>query len=438
MFVDAAKDHYPLIIVGSGPAGMSLAHELVTRHGQQDILMIESGDLVYDPDINADVLAEAHGDLAAEYFAAHSIRQFGGTSAVWAGLCGVLEDRAFRTGDWPFSRDTLLPYYKRAVDVLELPADTTSYIEAPLDADSNINYKPIYLSPPVRFGTKFEAFARESDAISVLLRTTVSSVLTEGQNLLGCRVTGPDGSEREISADRLVLACGGIENPRLLLASGLTGGDVVGRYLSEHPHLFNFGRVILGSRAAAVSHQPTGERINAYMLDDAANVSDDARSFMILLDTQRIDAGLGDGENPVVTDFTVIGEMAPDADNRVELSDQTTRYGAPKAKITFNFNYHDEHITQWRRLGESFLRENHGRFSSPKTKFDITGGGHMIGTTRMGEKGTGCANSFGEFHDCNGLYIAGSSLFPAAGASNPTFTIVALALRLADHLAEVS
>ena len=66
----------------------------------------------------------------------------------------------------------------------------------------------------------------------------------------------------------------------------------------------------------------------------------------------------------------------------------------------------------------------------------ITGGGHMMGTTRMGyNPDTSVTDAQGRVHGVENLYVAGSSLFPAVGAANPTLTIVALSLRLADYLA---
>ena len=60
----------------------------------------------------------------------------------------------------------------------------------------------------------------------------------------------------------------------------------------------------------------------------------------------------------------------------------------------------------------------------------------MMGSTRMGtDPKRSVTDAHGRVHGVENLYVAGSSLFPAVGAANPTLTIVALALRLADHLA---
>jgi choline dehydrogenase-like flavoprotein len=65
-------------------------------------------------------------------------------------------------------------------------------------------------------------------------------------------------------------------------------------------------------------------------------------------------------------------------------------------------------------------------------------GGHHIGTTRMARsRNEGVVNGYGEAFDVPGLFVAGAAVFPTSGFANPTLVIVALALRLADHLADL-
>ncbi|HEY1137759.1 MAG TPA: GMC family oxidoreductase [Xanthomonadaceae bacterium] len=66
----------------------------------------------------------------------------------------------------------------------------------------------------------------------------------------------------------------------------------------------------------------------------------------------------------------------------------------------------------------------------------LTVNGHHIGTTRMStDPAGGVVNADLKVHSLDNLYVAGSSVFPSAGISNPTFTIITLSIRLADHLA---
>ena len=64
-------------------------------------------------------------------------------------------------------------------------------------------------------------------------------------------------------------------------------------------------------------------------------------------------------------------------------------------------------------------------------------GQHYMGTTRMSDRPTeGVVNGRCQVHGVSNLYVAGSAVFPTVGMANPTFTIVALALRMAEHIAK--
>jgi choline dehydrogenase-like flavoprotein len=65
----------------------------------------------------------------------------------------------------------------------------------------------------------------------------------------------------------------------------------------------------------------------------------------------------------------------------------------------------------------------------------VNGGWHQMGTTRMARDAkTGVVDEHCRVHGVANLFVAGSSVFPSCGFANPTFTILQLALRLADHL----
>jgi choline dehydrogenase-like flavoprotein len=58
-----------------------------------------------------------------------------------------------------------------------------------------------------------------------------------------------------------------------------------------------------------------------------------------------------------------------------------------------------------------------------------------MGTTRMnGDPKLGVVDTDCKVHGVDNLFVAGSSVFPTSGAANPTYTILALALRLSEHL----
>ena len=97
--------------------------------------------------------------------------------------------------------------------------------------------------------------------------------------------------------------------------------------------------------------------------------------------------------------------------------------------------------TTLRILGRSLIDQGRGRLRVINSRIyrDFTGGGHLMGTTRMGTNpSTSVVDRDCRVHGYRNLFIASSSVFPTTGYANPTLTIVALALRLADTLVKAA
>jgi choline dehydrogenase-like flavoprotein len=91
-----------------------------------------------------------------------------------------------------------------------------------------------------------------------------------------------------------------------------------------------------------------------------------------------------------------------------------------------------------RLLGERLIASQKGRLrvDNDRIYFSPRGGGHTMGTTRMGDNpSTSVVDRHCRVHGYANLFVAGSSVFPTGGYANPTLTIVALALRLGERLA---
>jgi choline dehydrogenase-like flavoprotein len=139
-------------------------------------------------------------------------------------------------------------------------------------------------------------------------------------------------------------------------------------------------------------------------------------------------------------------EQAPDAANRVMLGETRDRFGQRNMKVVWRWNEADLRSI---RLGQAiFAREmtaaGIGQFtpvaeSTGAVRRPFWSPNHFMGTTRMHrEERRGVVDQNCRVHGIPNLFIAGSSVFPTGGFANPTLTIVALALRLADHLKERS
>jgi choline dehydrogenase-like flavoprotein len=143
--------------------------------------------------------------------------------------------------------------------------------------------------------------------------------------------------------------------------------------------------------------------------------------------------------------FIARTETAPDPANRVTLSDERDELGQPRARLQWRPGSAERTTVaqtmllvaaEFGRLGVGRIRlnelllEDDARWSENLSWF-----GHHMGTTRMSETPrTGVVDADCRVHGLDNLYIAGSSVFPTSSYANPTLTLLALSLRLADHL----
>jgi choline dehydrogenase-like flavoprotein len=150
-------------------------------------------------------------------------------------------------------------------------------------------------------------------------------------------------------------------------------------------------------------------------------------------------------ERPDVFQVAFQAEATPQADSRVTLSPTRDRYGLPRARLDWqiaedDFPFHPPDYRPDRCQGCE--RQGIGRiirkFGDERPPAMIVGNFHHLGTTRMAtDERCGVVDENCRIHEAENLYVAGSSVFPSAGFANPTLTIVALAIRLADHLKRV-
>lgn len=131
----------------------------------------------------------------------------------------------------------------------------------------------------------------------------------------------------------------------------------------------------------------------------------------------------------------VSGEDPPAAANRITFDEEKDRYGLPVPIL--EYASHDNSLAMYehgRQRCEALLESLGGRraISLP----GIGGGCHNMGVARMSARpGDGVTNRWGEAHDVDNLFVSDGSVFCSSAAANPTLTIVALAIRQADHIA---
>jgi choline dehydrogenase-like flavoprotein len=136
-------------------------------------------------------------------------------------------------------------------------------------------------------------------------------------------------------------------------------------------------------------------------------------------------------------------EQCPDPGNRVQLTDSRDRFGMRHIALQWRATDQDHAsiAENCRILQEAFARSGVARYTVDGASVDeaarrcVPIGGHHIGTTRMSASAReGVVDGDCKVFGTSNLFVASASVFPTSGHANPTLTILALALRLADHL----
>src|SRR5205085_12531287 len=129
------------------------------------------------------------------------------------------------------------------------------------------------------------------------------------------------------------------------------------------------------------------------------------------------------------------GEELPNIENRVELASEKDEYGLPLGRIVHSYDADAAGV--WNANFEEGLKIAKG--AGAQEVWSGRGGMptiHLMGGTIMGTGAkTSVVTSYGQSHELRNLYVAGPGIFPTAGASHPTYTILALSLRRAEQLA---
>jgi len=491
-----AELHADVCIAGAGAAGITLARELL-RSGVR-VCLLEAGGLSVEPEVNALSVIE---NVGRPYRPNElRLRYFGGTTNHWGGHCVPLLPMVLNGRDWiehsawPFTHEQLLPYYEAAHGVLRIgPFD---YSAARAAAALNVPLLPIdgafqtVMSRynRLRFGLTFGEELNDASGLQCILHADLSAIdlaSAESEDVRSVRVGSAAGNEFAVRAQYFVIACGGIENARILLnanhqrPAGLGNhADMAGRYFMEHVWYesgYILPRAPLSEYAHYVREVPYGDiaarfhlaltpeaqrelqvgAFRAELLPRSAAYREsyflrhlgpaDADVSTLLSRPFEFGHALRCGENATADAF-VLGnyvEQRPNPESRVTLSNTRDALGRPNARLDWRLMRADHDGVVWshRALAREVGRFNVGRMHiAIKDEYEIElqtagGGAHHMGTTRMHENPNhGVTDPYGRVHHTENLYMAGSSLFPSCGYANPTLTIVAMSLRLADKL----
>ncbi len=538
-----------LCIVGAGAAGVTLALELAENG--VEVILLEAGGWTADKYAFDDLSGEMHSQEHHAPLHECRSRQLGGTTAIWAGRCLPLDPIDLERRDyvpnsgWPIGWEVLDPYYPRANEYCHVG----SYIYQSRAALGDREGLSIHgcndgllitdrierWSPPTHFGKHYRRVLAASKTIHVLLNAVCTGIDLdpESRRVKTVNVASEPGRSFRVQARSYVIAGGGLESTRLLLASNDvdTEGignryDLLGRYYMGHV----FGSVarvqFVGDPGLAITGferdvegvycrrriciSPEAQRAEGLLNTSFWTIPPPAADpthgngvlsaayLAILLPVlrdrlapaaiQRMFRGeLGHirywphlynilKDIPQTTAFCVNylyrrfftkrripalfipsatncydlyyhAEQSPNPESRVTLSEKKDRFGMPRLRV--NLRYSAQDIDSVVRAHE-ILAGQLGKQGVATIKYkheDVRGhifdqaadGYHQLGTTRMAASDRqGVVDGQCRVHGVRNLYVCSSSVFPTSGHANPTLTIVALAVRLARHLASTA
>ena len=526
-------------IVGSGTAGLTLAKEFIDQKFR--VCILESGGL--KPDRETQELYQGE-NVGHPYYSLDSARAryFGGTTNRWhipiGDDCSGVRMRPLDAIDfekrnwvpfsgWPFDKSHLDPYYDRAQEICKItPAtyDVTGW-EDPKTTPSLPFNRDRVKTVIFKFGSRhpflddYAAAVAQAQNITTYLYSNVIEIETDdtARTVTRLRVVCLEGNKFWVKPNRIILAAGAIEIPRLLISSNRTQKaglgnqhDLVGRFFMEHPHfssgffvpfapeIFEFtylynhihkvnGVPIIGklSLSEEVLRQ---EKLLNYVVEFSPRIalktslnkflyprieSESVRSYKALrlaIKQRKLPEDLGSHLGNIFSDlddFTVTAyrnikkrvlraldkrrirlfrldnmtEQAPNPESRVMLGSERDSLGQRRVRLDWRLSDFDleSFIKSQEVVDQELRRAGLGRlYVKPIDEIppgQITGGWHHMGTTRMNtDPKYGVVDQNCRVHSISNLFIAGPSVFPTSGYANPSLTIIALALRLADHI----
>ncbi|MBD2603749.1 GMC family oxidoreductase [Scytonema hofmannii FACHB-248] len=525
-------------IVGAGPAGITLARELIGQDFR--VCLLESGDLEF----NQETQSLSEGETVGEPFSnlqdmRH--RQFGGHANVWnieinkpqLGLRHMaLHAIDFEKRDcvpysgWAFSKSHLDPFYERAHTVCKLGSFTYE-ASAWEDAKSpqlpfigdRVTTEMFQFGPRDIFTNEYRKEISQSPNVTTYLNANVVEIETDetAKNVKSVRLACLQGNKFSVVAKIFILATNGIENARLLLLSNQTQktglanqNDVVGRFFMDHPlirsgmfypstrkifnstALYDLRRVnnvpVMGKLRLSEEVMRREQLLNmSFMLfprDDKhrspakasmktlvssirqkkipKNVFQHLGNVIMNVDDLVVDwykyhlkkqylfpdlshGGWSDrkGNEDKYVKFELVSqtEQVPNPDNRVTLGTKIDKLGCPQAKLIYHWSEID---TSSIKRSQAILAEEIARSGLGELQIERDGElpdvmsfstHHNMGTTRMHiDPKQGVVDANCQVHGISNLFITGTSVFTTGGYGNPTLTVIALAIRLADRV----
>jgi choline dehydrogenase-like flavoprotein len=493
-------DEADVAVVGAGFAGLLVARELASQHRR--VVIVERGGYLPHAvqvrsgrhEVRGPTTEHTHEHAPdVEPYRWDYIFGVGGGSLHWTGAAPRLLPSDFRLRseygvgrDWPLTYEELEPYYVDAERLLHVAgADSEVFPRSvsppqpahplsPADrllAEALPPVEPLPQARPTRavgarppccastFCSLCPVDARmsmlhvldderllEQPGLGLRTEQVVARVAIEAGRAAGVVCLDAHGEEHLLRATTVVLAAGGLENPAILLRSGLDD-EHTGRYLFDHGHRLVHLELDRAFGAGVGASHTTG--ISLAHADGSFRAREGSQvvlplngGSLVRMDVQSavLERRFGTSERAKLRDrvqrtlvLDVLGEDLPQAGRAVALSSSRDALGLPRLRLRYPGDSPYLEAARRRLVGdlERLFAPLGGRITAVQRSAE---GAHQLGTCFMGER-DGVVDRDLRHHRVEGLHVVGGSAFPAYSALHPTLTICALALRLGRRLA---
>lgn len=445
-----------IVIVGSGPAGITLARKLSRLY---NILLLEAGGL--------DATTTSTNCLAGEISGLHypitetRARQFGGSTALWAGYCARFDPIDFVSrpwvakSGWPFPASELTQHYKAAAEALHVNDACfdpslfgVALEESTLQPDIEC-FEPClwrFGEPTADFAKEHRKYLDQTKSINVLINTCATNIhLTpNGESTTHLDVRTISGRSGVIHAKVFILASGGIETARLLLASkqqqstgvGNAQGHV-GRWFMEHPHISIEG-IEVNPHPELATWTGVTQTKDRRKFTRCTGLRPELQTQKKILNAKAHFYRTPDMAENSAPKVGMFFEQAPNSNSRLTLTNKLDAVGLPRIRLHWELSELDRYSHQ--SLGEllaaALLHTGAAiRTGAISVSNEVLHSNHQLGTTKMSlHPSDGVVDPNCKVHGISNLYISGGSVFPTVSWANPTLTVLALSIRLSEHL----
>jgi len=454
-------DNFPVAIFGSGPAGITTALELEKKNIK--CLLIEAGGENYSEISQEFYKGKIIGDQITN-LSLSRLRQFGGTSGHWGGWSKPMEK--YNLELWPLNANDLNPYLKKTCEILDIK---NQFRKSTLNEFFN---QIEFQYSTVSFADKYKNHINNSNNILLALNTQLSHFVGSNNNTEYAVCISNDVI-KEVRTKYFILACGGIENSRLLLWTRDKNQEFIdndlpiGKYWMNHPWILSGVGVINKKKLkekfennfleydGPLHFAAKKELIIRKKILSAAiymNAKEDTKIYKeIIKDILCVAPEYGKKIARMIFkkdlkcgNIFMQAEEDPNENNKIVLDEEKDEFGIPMVKLFYKKSEYSLKTAKLflEEFGNLCRKDDLGRIAikdsiSNLEGYEQLGANHHLGGTKMGiNKSESVVNKDLKVHGINNLYISGSSSFVTSGYTNPTFTIVQLAMRLAEKISE--